>query len=60
MMPTKSKEKKEIHDISKKKKDEDVEKYINTSTKFIQNKNEKSKKKKTDKSNDWCVCAVII
>jgi hypothetical protein len=52
MMPTKSKEKKEIHDISKKKKDEDVEKYINTSTKFIQNKNEKSKKKKTDKSND--------
>lgn len=56
MMPTKSKEKKEIHDISKKKKDEDIEKYINTSTKFIQNKNEKSKKKKTDKwMIDICV-----
>lgn len=52
MVHPKSKEKKEIHDISKQKKDEDIEKYIKTSNKFIQNKNEKSKKKKTEKLND--------
>ena len=52
MVHPKSKDKKEIHDISKQKKDEDIEKYIKTSNKFIQNKNEKSKKKKTEKLND--------